>query len=515
VTRVVHLIAHDVRAHRSLLLAWALIVVLHPCLALRVGDGTGGAMPVWFGVLLVAARLTVGMIVLGVVFQADSPLDDRAFWRTRPIAPGEMATAKLGLAALLFVLLPLLVVVAVASAVNVAWSHWPSTLAQVVYTDAALAGLTMALATKTRSVPALVLALLVCVIGVYLMLIIVMETRRVPARVELDAALPTMGLCASAGLWTAAAIGFAGRRRDGRFACTAALTLALIFAAWFVPQMRVHGRGQVLQTEPFVSATVLPDSIRAEQLAVPDAIGIVATPRYDGVQPGDRVQAFLLDGRIVAPGIDLAARRDRDPRSAVPDISAPRVPLLAVLTRPDFSRLAGRSVRFTGRLNVDVQRIRVVARAPLAVGSVLSADGSRLAIAEILATSQDAPQIVARGATLDMYLPGRWRARRREYRLRDERSGCVARLFLQSSPSMEMATLTLLPTLARPFTVRRGNLAILDADGCRPSQTTPVVEMVDVLTLVRPVDVAVNFTMPVSATSMRVPDSVPPLSRER
>ena len=406
-TRIVHLIGHDLRTHRHLLLTWVLIVVMHPVLALVWTGVTDPAMLLWFGVLLVVARLTIGVIVLGVIFHADSPLDDRAFWRTRPIAPGEMSAAKLGLTALLFVLLPLFVVVAVAVAVDVPWSHWPSMVGQVLFTDAALAGLTMALATKTRSLPALVLGIIVSLVAVYLVLFSALEARRMPAmagwvsagRFDPDVALPTMLIWASIGLWAVAAIGLAGRRLDRRFACTGALTFMLILVAWFVPQARVHGR--ISGDESTVGATILPEGIRAEVLAGTNAIGIVATPRYDGLEPGDRVQAFLLDGRIVAPGIDLAARGERDPRSVVPNASMPRVPLLAVLSHSDFSTLAGRSVRFTGRLNVDVQRAMVIASAPLAEGAVLSADRSRLTISGIFPPSEDVPQRVAQGLTVD------------------------------------------------------------------------------------------------------------------
>jgi len=125
------------------------------------------------------------------------------------------------------------------------------------------------------------------------------------------------------------------------------------------------------------------------------------------------------------------------------------------------------------------------------------------------------PQRVAQGLTVETYVPGRGGARRREYRLRDARSGCVARLLPQSSPGTEIATLTLLPTLARPFAVRRGELVTLEASGCRPSPTASVVEMVDVLNLVRTVGVSVDFTMPDVADITRAPVSLPANSQER
>jgi len=233
------------------------------------------------------------------------------------------------------------------------------------------------------------------------------------------------------------------------------------------------------------------------------------------LQPGDRAQAFLLDGRIVAPGVDLAARGERDPRSVVPKPGVPRVPLLAVLSSSDFFGLAGKPVRFSGRFNVDVQRVRVIASAPLADGTVVSADGARLTIDDVFAANSDVPQRVAQGVTVETYVPAQKRARRLEYRLRDTRSGCQTRWLIPSSPSTEAASFALLPTLARPFAVRAGNLVALDSGGCRPLPADSVVEMVESLNLLRTIDVTLDFTMPTVADGKQAPADLPAMPRER
>ena len=185
-------------------------------------------------------------------------------------------------------------------AVDVPWSHWPSTVGQVLFTDAALAGLTMALATRTRSLPALVLG-----------------HHRFPAcplpgavhrprgttdaghgrlgvgrQVDPDVALPTMLIWASIGLWAVAAIGFAGRRLESSLRLHGRPDLRadpgrLVRAASARPREELSG------DETTVGATVLPaeDSRQASQ--APDAIGIVATPRYEGWsrRPGAGVPA--------------------------------------------------------------------------------------------------------------------------------------------------------------------------------------------------------------------------------
>ncbi len=54
--------------------------------------------------------LRIAMIVMtALLVQADHPSDDRAFLRSRPVSPGQIAVAKLTLLAALFVLLPVIV----------------------------------------------------------------------------------------------------------------------------------------------------------------------------------------------------------------------------------------------------------------------------------------------------------------------------------------------------------------------------------------------------------------------
>ncbi len=92
---ILHLVRHDLRAHRHLILAWLALVVAQPLVSVlplwSALASTGPAVSVF----LTATRLLLGAVALATIVQADSPLDDRAFWRTRPIAPGTMATAKL------------------------------------------------------------------------------------------------------------------------------------------------------------------------------------------------------------------------------------------------------------------------------------------------------------------------------------------------------------------------------------------------------------------------------------
>ena len=99
---------------------------------------------------LVGARVVIGAAVIATLVQADSPIDDRAFWRTRPISPATMAGAKLTLACLVFVLVPLLVVLSVAAAVQLPARHWPAAVLGVVLGEVPLVMLAVVVAARTR-----------------------------------------------------------------------------------------------------------------------------------------------------------------------------------------------------------------------------------------------------------------------------------------------------------------------------------------------------------------------------
>ena len=60
--------------------------------------------------ILTIAVISCAMLI-GII-QQDHPTDSRAFWRTRPIAPGRLVAAKLGLLLTLFVGIPLLTIMA-------------------------------------------------------------------------------------------------------------------------------------------------------------------------------------------------------------------------------------------------------------------------------------------------------------------------------------------------------------------------------------------------------------------
>jgi len=159
VTVLPHLIAHDLRVHGPLFAAWAGIVVAHPLVAILPWHEDAVAFGWVLAAALVAARILLTVMLVAGLVQADSPNDDSAFWRTRPIRPATMAAAKLSVALAVFVGIPLIVVLSVALALDVRVSHWPASSAGVVLGEAPLVLAAVIAAALTRRMSTAVVAL--------------------------------------------------------------------------------------------------------------------------------------------------------------------------------------------------------------------------------------------------------------------------------------------------------------------------------------------------------------------
>ena len=177
-------------------------------------------------------------------------------------------------------------------------------------------------------------------------------------------------------------------------------------------------------------------------------------------------------------------------------LDAPYTPLLAVVRADEFPALAGKRVRFTGQLNVEVSRSTLVASTPMAPGTRLRVGSSQLTVTGLLPLSSDIPQPVATGTLVEMYVPGWATVRGREFRLRDPEAGCSAPLYARPGMGAQLSFISLLPTFARPFTVQRGTLVAIDRNGCRPVSARSVLEAHELRTLGGSQDVQVDFTVP-------------------
>lgn len=107
-----HIVLKDWRRMRARIIAWLALLAAKTALGflLIAGDGPG-----WLGangteILIVLTALDAGLCFLmavGLVLE-DSPVEERAFWRTRPTSGARLLGAKLLGAALLFGALPVL-----------------------------------------------------------------------------------------------------------------------------------------------------------------------------------------------------------------------------------------------------------------------------------------------------------------------------------------------------------------------------------------------------------------------
>jgi hypothetical protein len=119
---VARLVVFDLHRHRgTAILLVALEIVravlvegslrLVPAMELAAPDSSRILASVWRGGIgLYDSMLWLAtLIALATLVQGDHPAQDRAFWRTRPIAPATLAAAKLAAAGLLCVIVPALV----------------------------------------------------------------------------------------------------------------------------------------------------------------------------------------------------------------------------------------------------------------------------------------------------------------------------------------------------------------------------------------------------------------------
>lgn len=458
---VLHLVRHDITTHHRLLLAWAVVVLAHPVVAaLPWGMLTAATYPA--AIVLIVGRLALGAVAIATVLQADSPLDDRTFWRTRPVAPGVMATAKLTIGAL-FVGLPLMVVLSVAMVVGVPASHMPSTAMQVVITDAAAVGLALFLSSWTRGIASMLVALLGSLFGCYVLVAAITETLRVTWVRQLyaagppspDFAAPTMLLVCVVATWTMAATVFLGRRYRVRLLAVSALGILAVAIVWFVPAARLHQPARRLERQPSVS--IDGGRIRAERLDS-GRVALVGEGNVLGLQPGDRMRQYLIDGTVETDDGVIAARRStdvrflaREPRShplrgrvSVDDV------LLGVLSGQDFRRLAGRPARFNGRINLEVARTDIIGALPLTAGATLDLGDIRLRLVELHPPVPPRSRLEALAAIDATWTASSTQGTRMpltQWWLRRGRN----RHFLNRFRDTPIKGLTLLPSLARPF----------------------------------------------------------------
>jgi hypothetical protein len=473
---IVHLCRHEVHDQRAYLAAWVALVLVHPMAASVNWLPAGAPRVALVSMALPCLRVLLMAIVVGSMVHGDSPRDELAFWRTRPIAPARIALSKWLVVVLAFVLLPTAVVCAVALSVHVPAWHWPAMIMQVLLTEGAITGLVLVLATRTRHIATLLLTTTAALAAFVLLLNSLEQLRRVPWMRErdlmADSALATgagLGLiaAAAAGLLLVAYRGHAARRS---FAVGVLAAVVGLVAPWFAPALRAT------RPTPFsVDIDVSAATVRAEHLGPRDGrIGLVVEPRVGNLRGTDTAEVFLLDGWLHTPYGTRGVRQRTEPRHVAASADRPQAPLVAVLDAATFASLAGRPVRFDGQFNVDVTREETVATARLEAERTLVGDASYLRLEDVgLQASYSDWRSLATGMHVQMRKPG-VPGGIYEFRLRDADGSCVTRSYPQMLVPFQ--TGLVLPTLSRPFSVHQVALAV-PPSSCTPDLPRTIVEM--------------------------------------
>ena len=112
-TDVWHIGAKDLRRLRWTLVAWVAIIVARTLIGTVGADLALIGFGPQLGISEVSQLISVVYVVvlaflISSLVHADPLVGRDAFWITRPIAPSDLMTAKLGFAALFFVIVPLL-----------------------------------------------------------------------------------------------------------------------------------------------------------------------------------------------------------------------------------------------------------------------------------------------------------------------------------------------------------------------------------------------------------------------
>lgn len=377
-----HLIGHDLRTHRLEIVTWLLLLCAHVPFGYAVVTDALPLAPEVATPTLLLVRLALAAIIIASILQADAPSDDRTFWRTRPVPRGSIAVAKVGLIVALFLGLPLAVVLLEAVWLRVPLSHVPTIVLDVVMLDGAMVGLMVLVATLTRRVASMVLALIGS--GVVLFLLVALAglvLRSAPVRRVYEAApqkaddvLPALGVLLAITTWTMSL--YAWRRSTDRrgLSLIGATGLAAGAVALAVPSVHAH-RG----AETFVGrrAQVTNATLVARVAADGGPVNVLAPVALEGVSlhAGGTISVrdglMLVEGKRfpVSSGVAGYTRLDREL-------------WVATLSPQDFLGAAGRPARLTGTVDVDVKESGNLGRLVLRRREVLAVDGLRLAMVD-------------------------------------------------------------------------------------------------------------------------------------
>ncbi|BCS34362.1 hypothetical protein TBR22_A35920 [Luteitalea sp. TBR-22] len=480
-SHVWHLVTHDLQAHRGILLAWLATVIALPLVAcLPWSDQRTTGFGVAAAIGLQAARVLLGMAAIASIVQADSPIDDRSFWRTRPITARTLARAHLATVVGLFVGIPMLVVLATGIVVGLPMAQWPSVLAQVAITELACAGLSLLVATRTRGLAPFLIWIVLAVLIAFTLPLGVHEVGRLLFGREL---LRTTDTWLVLRVWTLVGalalpalflVAMAGPRRQRWLLAGVLAVAALSTGVWFIPGLR---RTPPIPTDAGLSPT--PRTIRAIDVPGPPGgvalvldVGPVSTELRD-TWLVSRFQGRLTIDGIVRPVDEFAETRRftrGQGRLGDPGITPPGVArILTVFDVDTHRRLTGTRVRLDAGVTATVVRRITEGSARLTPGATILTSHSRLTLQEVTElglTAEGRPALTVRGLEVGLE-PGALLMHQHVYMLRDRSTGCEVGL-AQSSPegTRSITNAARLPTLVRPFSADRVVMRVSHAPRC-------------------------------------------------
>ncbi len=451
---------------------------------------------------LVISRIVLAAVIIAAIVQDDSPFDDRSFWRTRPIAPATMMSAKLAGIALVFLGAPLAIVLAVAAALRVPPGHVPATIGQVLMADAPWIGLALVAAACTRRVAAALVTIPAVVIAFWAILGSASDVaRRLGALPAIDErhAVPTMCVWAATALWVIAALLWWGRRRRPAAAGVACAGLAMVLFAWLFPSARLHARPRGVDVATVALALSAAD-VRAEPIdAHGTRMALLTTATVPG-QPAESELRLSLRRARLAAGETIIHEADGfiDERviASVPR-RTPRTALLGIVDAARVRALAGRPMHFSGDYRVQLQHERVIAAGPLAAASTLAMSQGRLDIHGVRRPTADDSLLAMTSMvwTSDAVLDAR--PHFTSVRVRDMRDGVQYQAIRSNRASARIAALLIVPSFARPFGWQPIDVLLVPDDVPRIDPTRLHLELVRLeQPVAEPVHAALSFTMP-------------------
>ncbi|MGV3517472.1 hypothetical protein [Luteitalea sp.] len=511
-SHVWHLFRHNLRAHRTILLAWVATVIALPILAnLPWSDQAAAGFGVGAAIGLQAARVLLGMAAIASIVQAGHPIDDTAFWRTRPMAPHTVAAAHIVTAAALFVSVPTLVVLLTAVALGIPKAHWLSSVMQTGAVESALAGFGLVIASRTRGVATFIIAAVVGLATLFFLVGALGEVRRLldwPGYVQmadpLKALWAMITICALL-LPLLFVVAMAGARRQRAFLAGVLAVLVLCVGVWFLPALRFVPPAWVDARLQFDANSLTFEPVPG----TPGAVAIVLHPTPSGGHPRDQWRFWMTHGQVLTPA--GRKRVQGTPAGVVPRMQQQELSVvLAVLTPQEFTAMTGSRARFVGELQGDVERRITEATATQAAGESLDTGHFRLSITRLLDGTPDPsrrmrPVIAA--TEIHMASPRMAFRHGHSYALRDRTSGCEVVAYRWETNASRVMPLALLPTLMPPFTVSRIELA----ESLQPTtcQVDPARTDLEVRTNeIRPamsVPVSLDFTLPDAAPVVALP----------